>query len=44
MATIRTPNELHYMQSFDIDPEKQKYEIVRMSHFMGAILAVASLL
>ena len=30
MASIRTPNELHHMQSFDIDPEKQKYEIVRV--------------
>jgi hypothetical protein len=31
MATIRTPaNELHWMQSFIIDPEKQKYEIVRV--------------
>ena len=30
MASIRTPNELHYMQSFNIDPEKQKYEIVRV--------------
>jgi hypothetical protein len=30
MANIRTSNELHYMQSFDIDPEKQKYEIVRV--------------
>ena len=30
MATIRTQNELHWMQSFEIDPEKQKYEIVRV--------------
>ena len=30
MATIRTQNELHWMQSFEIDPEKQKYETVRI--------------
>ena len=30
MATIRNQNELHYMQSFEIDPEKQKYETVRV--------------
>ena len=30
MATIRTQNELHWMQSFEIDSEKQKYEIVRI--------------
>ena len=30
MATIRSLNELHYMQSFEIDPEKQKYENVRV--------------
>ena len=30
MATIRSPNELHFMQSFEIDPEKQKYETVRI--------------
>ena len=30
MATIRTQNELNWMQSFTIDPEKQKYETVRM--------------
>ena len=30
MANLRTSNELHYTQSFDIDPEKQIYEIVRV--------------
>ena len=30
MATIRAPNELHFIQSFEIDPEKQKYESVRV--------------
>ncbi len=30
MATITAPNELHWMQSFQINPEKQKYEIVRV--------------
>ena len=30
MATIRSPNELHFMQSFEIDPKKQKYETVRV--------------
>ena len=30
MATIRTPNELNFMQSFDFDPEKQIYDIVRV--------------
>ena len=29
MATITAPSELHFMQSFDIDPKKQKYETVR---------------
>jgi hypothetical protein len=30
MASITAPNELHWMQSFQINPEKQKYEIVRV--------------
>ena len=30
MATIRSPNELHWMQSFEIDSEKQKYKTVRV--------------
>ena len=29
MATITTQNKLHWMQSFEIDTEKQKYETVR---------------
>ena len=30
MTTIKTPNELHFMQSFEIDPKKQKYGSARV--------------
>ena len=30
MARIRSPNELYFTQSFEIDPEKQKYETIRV--------------
>ena len=30
MATITAPSELNFMQSFEIDLEKQKYEAVRV--------------
>ena len=30
MLTMRSPTQLHFMQSFDIDPKMQKYVSVRV--------------